>query len=166
MKSFTPLLVVTLLTVAAAPCAYAQEKSADSSAITAKLTQMENDWAKALRNKDHAAVENMVADDFAEFNSKGKHRTKSQLGDEIKNETDTLSSSENDKMDVHVYARNLATVCGTSTETGKDKGGKEFSHSYALGGYLDGAQWQMGVHRRSCRAVPGKEVKLWILTKK
>ena len=73
----------------------------------------------------------MVADDFSGFNSKGKHRTKSQLVDEIKNETNTLSSSVNDKMDVHVYAPNLATVCGTSTEKGKDKDGKEFTHSYA-----------------------------------
>jgi hypothetical protein len=24
---------------------------------------------------------------------------------------------------------------------------------------LDGAQWQMGVYRRGCHAVPGKEVK-------
>jgi ketosteroid isomerase-like protein len=125
-----PLLVITLLAVPAAPCAHAQEKSADSSAITAKLKQMENDWAKALQNKDHAAVGNMVANDFAGFNSKGKHRTKSQLVDEIKNETDTLSSSENDSMDVHVYAPNLATVCGTSTEKGR-RDGKAFTHSYA-----------------------------------
>jgi ketosteroid isomerase-like protein len=130
MKLFTPLLAITLLAVAAAPCAHAQE-SADSSAITAKLKQMEDDWAKALQNKDHAAVGNMVADDFAGFNSKGKQRSKAQLVDEIKNETSTLSSSENDKMDVHVYAPNLATVCGTSTEKGKDKDGKAFTHSYA-----------------------------------
>ena len=131
MKLFTPLLVITFLTFAVAPRAHAQEKSADSSAITAKLKQMEDAWAKALLNKDHAAVRNMVADDFAGFNSKGKHRTKSQLVDEIKNETNTLSSSVNDKMDVQVYAPNLATVCGTSSEKGKDKDGKEFSRSYA-----------------------------------
>jgi ketosteroid isomerase-like protein len=129
MKLFTPLLV--LLAVAAAPCAYAQEKAADSSAITTKLKQMEDAWEKALVNKDHAAVGNMVAEDFAGFNSKGKHRTKSQLVDEIKNETDTVSSAVNDKMDVHVYAPNLATVVGTSTEKGKDKDGKEFTHSFA-----------------------------------
>ena len=129
MKLFTPLLV--LLAVAAAPCAHAQEKSADSSAITAKLKQMEDAWEKALVNKDHAAVGNMVAEDYAGFSSKGKHQTKSQLVDEIKNETDTVSSAVNDKMDVHVYAPNLATVVGTSTEKGKDKDGKEFTRSFA-----------------------------------
>jgi ketosteroid isomerase-like protein len=131
MKLFTPLLAITLLAFAVAPCARAQEKSADSSASEAKLKQMEDAWEKALLNKDHAAVGEMVADDFAGFNSKGKHRTKSQLLDEIKNETDILSSAVNDKMDVHVYASNVATVCGTSTEKGKDKDGKEFKRSYA-----------------------------------
>jgi ketosteroid isomerase-like protein len=131
MKLLTPVLIITLFAFAVAPCAQAQEKSADSSAIKTKLKEMEDAWAKALQNKDHAAVGNMVAHDFAGFSSKGKHLTKSQLVDEIKNETDTLSSSVNDKMDVHVYAPNLATVCGTSTEKGKDKDGKAFTHQYA-----------------------------------
>jgi ketosteroid isomerase-like protein len=130
MKLFTPLLVITLLGLAAAPCAHAQESSADSSAIKAKLKEMEDAWVKALINKDHAAVGNMVADDFAGYNSKGKHRTKSQLVDEIKNETNTLSSATNDNMDVHVYGPNLATVTGTTTEKGKDKDGKQFTRSY------------------------------------
>ena len=131
MKLFTPLLAITLLAFAVAPCAHAQEKSADSSAIKAKLKEMEDAWEKALVNKDHAAVANMVADDFAGFDTKGKHRTKSRIIDQIKNETDTLSSSVNDNMDVQVYAPNLATVSGTSTEKGKDKDGKEFTRSYA-----------------------------------
>jgi ketosteroid isomerase-like protein len=136
MKLFTPLLAITLLAFAVAPCAHAQvnpasEKSADSSAIKAKLKQMEDAWVKALLNKDHRAVGNMVAEDFAGMSSKGKHQTKSQLVDDIKNETDTLSSAVNDSLDVHVYAPNLATVCGITMEKGKDKDGKEFSRSYA-----------------------------------
>ena len=131
MKLFTPVLVSTLLALCIAPCAHAQEKSADSSATTAKLKEMEDAWEKAVVNKDHAAVANMLADDFAGFNSKGKHQTKSQRVDEMKNETDTLSSAVNKNMDVHVYAPNVATVYGTSTEKGKDKNGKEFTRTYA-----------------------------------
>jgi ketosteroid isomerase-like protein len=130
MKLFTPLLVITLLGLAAAPCAHAQENSADSSAVKAKLKEMEDAWVKALVNKDQAAVENMIADDFAGFNPEGKHATKSQLLAEIKNEPNTLSSSANENMDVHVYGPNLATVSGTTTEKGKDKDGKQFSRSY------------------------------------
>ncbi len=131
MKLFTPLLAVTLLAFAVAPSAHAQEKSADSSAIKGKLKQMEDAWEKALLTKDYAAIGNMVADDFAGYSSEGKYLNKSKLLDEIKNETNTLSSAVNDNADVHVYAPNLATVCGTSTEKGKDKDGKEFTRRYA-----------------------------------
>jgi ketosteroid isomerase-like protein len=130
MKLFTPVLVITLLGLAAAPCAHAQGSAVDSSAVEAKLKGMEDAWVKALVNKDSATVGNMVADDFAGFNPDGKHVGKSQLLDEMKNESNTLSSATNDNMDVHVYGPSLATVCGTTTEKGKDKDGKEFTRSY------------------------------------
>ncbi len=130
MKSFSSLLVITLLGLAIAPCVHAQENAADSSAVQATLKQMEDAWVKALVSKDSAAVGNMIADDFAGFNPEGKNVTKSQMLDEMKNEPNTLSSATNDNMDVHVYGPNLATVCGTTTEKGKDKDGKQFTHSY------------------------------------
>ena len=129
MKLFTPLLVIALL--AFAPCAHAQESSADSSASKAKLKEMEDDWVKALVKKDQVAVGNLLADDFAGFNPEGKHVGKSQLLDEAKNEPNTLSSAVNENMDVHVYGPNLATVRGITTEKGKDKDGKQFTRSYA-----------------------------------
>jgi ketosteroid isomerase-like protein len=130
MKLFTPLLASTLLAFAIAPCAHAQENAADSSAVQANLKQMEDAWVKALVNKDQAAVGNMIADDFAGFNPEGKHVTKSQLLDEMKKESNTLSSATNENLDVHVYGPTLATVCGTTTEKGKDKNGKQFTRSY------------------------------------
>ena len=130
MKLFTPLLVITLLGLAAAPCARSQENAADSNAVQAKLKEMEDAWVKALVAKDQTAVGNVIADDFVGFNPDGKHVTKSQLLDEMKSEPDTLSSATNDNMDVHVYGPNLATICGTTTEKGKDKDGKQFTHSY------------------------------------
>jgi ketosteroid isomerase-like protein len=130
MKLFKPLLVSTLLALAAAPCAHAQENAADSSAVQANLKQMEDAWVKALVSKDQAAVGNVVADDFAGFNPDGKNATKTELLDQMKNEPNTLSSATNNNMDVHVYGPNLATVIGTTTEKGKDKHGKEFTRSY------------------------------------
>ena len=134
MKSFTPLLVITLLGLATVPRGHAQENAADSTALQAKLKGMEDAWVKALVNKDQAAVGNMIADDFAGFNPEGKHATKSQLLDEMKNEPNILSSATNDNIDVHVYGPNLATVSGTTTEKGKDKHGKQFTRSY---GWVD-----------------------------
>ncbi len=130
MKLFTPLLASTLLAFAIAPCAHAQENAANSDAVQANLKQMEDAWVKALVNKDQAAVGNMIADDFAGFNPEGKHVTKSELLDEMKKESNTLSSATNENLDVHVYGPNLATVSGTTTEKGKDKNGKQFTHTY------------------------------------
>ena len=129
-RSLRPFLAIILLALTAAPCIRAQ----DNSAIETNLKQMEDAWAKALKDKDQAAVENMVADDYAGINSKGEHQNKRQLLDEIKSSKDTLTASTNDSIQVHVYGPSLATVVGTSTEKGKDRDGKQFSHSF---GWVD-----------------------------
>jgi ketosteroid isomerase-like protein len=129
-RSLKPFLAIILFALGAAPCIRAQ----DNSAIETNLKQMEDAWAKALKDKDQAAVGNMVADDYAGINSKGEHQNKTQLLDEIKSSADTLSASTNDSMQVHVYGPSLATVVGTSTEKGKGKDGKQFSHSF---GWVD-----------------------------
>ena len=126
------LLAISLVAFVVAPCARAQDTSAD--ATKTKLKQMEETWAKAFLTNDSTAVGDMVADDYAGVNSKGQHQNKTQLLDEMKASTDKLSQSTNDNMDVHVYAPNVATVCGNSTEKGKDKNGKAFSRSF---GWVD-----------------------------
>ena len=128
-KSLRPFLAIIILALAAA-----RVHAQDNSAIETNLKQMEDAWSKALKDKDQAAVGNMVADDYAGINSKGEHQNKTQLLDEIKSSTDTLSASTNDSMQVHVYGPSLATVVGTSTEKGKDKNGKQFSRSF---GWVD-----------------------------
>ena len=133
MKSFNLLAAAAAaVSFAVAPCAFAQGGSADNAAIETKLKQMEEDWGKAFMEKDHgaAAVAPMIAEDFAGFSSKGEKRDKSQLLDQMRKETDTATSSTNDSMDVHVYAPNLATVVGTSTDKGKEKNGKSYRRSY------------------------------------
>jgi hypothetical protein len=136
MKLLTPLLAIAVVAFAAAPFARAQDTSADADAVKTKLKQNEDSWAKAFMDKDHgvAGIGPLVADDFAGVNSKGKKQDKSQLLDELKKDTDTRTVSTNDSMEVHVYAPNLATVVGTSTEKGTDKNGKKFSRTY---GWVD-----------------------------
>ena len=106
----------------------------DNSAIEAKLKQMENAWDRAWETKDTASLRNMLADDYAGMNSKGERQNKSQLLNELKTMTDTVSSSVNDSLDVHVYSPNLAMVVGTSTEKGMDKDRKAFTRSF---GWVD-----------------------------
>jgi ketosteroid isomerase-like protein len=131
MKRLSSLLLCTLLAFAVAPRARAKDNPADSHAIKSKLTSMENDWEKALVAKDNAALANMLADDFYGINSKGKRANKSDTVDQLKTDTDTVSSATNKGMAVHIYAPNLASVTGMSIEKGKDKKGMAFSRTYA-----------------------------------
>ena len=145
MKLTTATLVAFAgLSLCAAPIAFAQ--AADTGAIETKLKGMEDSWAKAQLEKDHgaSAVSAMLASDYAGVGSKGEMRDKAGQLDHMKSDTDTYTDSKNDTMKVHVYAPNLATVCGTSTEKGKDKDGKEFSRSFAwVDTWMDrGGNWQ------------------------
>jgi hypothetical protein len=147
MKLITAALVAFAgLSLCAAPIAFAQTTTADTGAIETKLKSMEDSWAAAQLQKDHgvSVVGGMLASDYAGVSSKGELRNKSEQLEHMKSDTDTYTDSKNDSMKVHVYAPNLATVCGTSTEKGKDKGGKEFSRSYAwVDTWMDrGGQWQ------------------------
>jgi hypothetical protein len=53
-------------------------------------------------------------------------------------------------MEVHAYGDNVATVCGTSTEAGKDKDGKAFTHHY---GWVD--TWMQRNGKWECIAEAG-----------
>jgi ketosteroid isomerase-like protein len=130
MKLFTHFLAITLIAFASSRGILAE----DNSAIEAKLKQMENAWDRAWETKDTASLRNMLADDYAGMNSKGERQNKSQLLNELKTMTDTVSSSVNDSLDVHVYSPNLAMVVGTSTEKGMDKDRKAFTRSF---GWVD-----------------------------
>lgn len=130
MKSITATIVaITALSLMAAPLALA----ADNSAVETKIKEMENAWAAAQMQPDHgaSAVDAMLAVDYAGVGAKGEMRNKTAQIAHMKADTDTYTSATNDKMDVHVYSPDVATVCGASTEKGKDKDGKEFSRSYA-----------------------------------
>ncbi len=112
---------------------FATVHAADNSAVETKLKGMEDAWAASETQKDHGAsiVEAMLAADYAGVGGKGEIRTKASQLEHMRSDTDTYSSAKNDKMDVHVYGPNLATVVGTSTEKGTDKDGKAFTRSYA-----------------------------------
>ena len=104
-----------------------------TSATETKLKSMEDSWAGAQLQEDRgvSAVGGMLASEYTGVSSKGEIRNKAEHLEHMRTDTDTYTDSKNDSMKVHVFAPNLATVCGTSTEKGKDKDGKEFSRSYA-----------------------------------
>jgi Domain of unknown function (DUF4440) len=130
MKSITArILAITVLSLCAAPFARAQA----ASGVEATLKSMEDSWAAAQLQKDHGAsvVDGLLAADFFGVDLKGKIRNKAETLEHMRSETDSYTYSKNDSMDVHLYGPSIATVVGTSTEKGKDKGGKKFSRSFA-----------------------------------
>src|SRR5439155_27130465 len=112
MKLLTPFLAITLITFAPGPCTRAE----DNSAIETKLKQMENAWDKAWQTKDTAALGNMLADDYDGMSSRGERQSKSLLLNEMKNMTDSVTSSVNDSLDVHVYCPYIAMMICSSNE--------------------------------------------------
>jgi hypothetical protein len=143
MKSITSrILAIAALSLCAAPFVRTQA----ASGVEAKLKAMEDSWAAAQLQKDHGAsvVDGLLSADYFGVDSKGKIRNKAETLEHMRSDTDTYTYTKNDSMDVHLYGSNVATVCGTSTEKGKDKDGKEFSRSY---GWADtwmerNGQWQ------------------------
>jgi Domain of unknown function (DUF4440) len=130
MKSITArLLIITVLSLCATPFARAQA----ASGVEEKLKSMEDSWAAAQLQKDHGAsvVDGLLSADFFGVDVKGKIRNKAETLERMRSDTDTYTYTKNDSMDVHLYGPNIATVCGTSTEKGKDKNGKKFSRSFA-----------------------------------
>ncbi len=124
-----PILAITLLSLCATPLARAQA----ASGVEAKLKSMEDSWAAAQLQKDHGAsvVDGLLAADFFGVDPKGKIRNKAETLERMRSDTDTYTYTKNDSMDVHLNGSNIATVCGVSTEKGKNKDGKEFSRSFA-----------------------------------
>jgi hypothetical protein len=132
MKLSTATLVaISGLSLCVAPLVIAQ--GSGNSAIETKLKSMEDTWAASQLHKDHgaSAVAPMLATDFSGVFTHGQIRNKTNQLEHMRSDTDTYSYSKNDKMHVHVYGPNIATVVGSSTEKGKDKNGKDFSRSFA-----------------------------------
>lgn len=132
MKIFVISLVIALAVLAPGSSIFAQTGAADSETVKTKLKQMEDAWVKAQLEKDHgvAVISSMLADDFAGYSSKGEMVNKSKLLDTYKETADNLTRSSNDEMQVHIYDKDLASVTGTSSETGTDKAGQSFNRSY------------------------------------
>ena len=91
------------------------------------VMQMERDWTKAGLDKDAAALDRIVADDWTAIDFQGKAETKAQALADLKSGSSTLQTVELGEMKVRVFG-NTAVVTGSDTEKstykGKDSSGK------------------------------------------
>jgi ketosteroid isomerase-like protein len=98
--------------------------------VTARIKELESRWEASLLNKDSAAIEKVVADDFVGTSSSGKTGDKATLLAEAKRDTNTYTSATSSDMTVRMYGPSVAVVTGIAKETGKTKAGKTFTHTY------------------------------------
>lgn len=104
--------------------------SADQAAITTLLTEMENKWEASVASHSVPIVDALVADDYVSVSSTGKVLNKTELLDQLKQDTNTYDSAAVEQISVRVVRADFAIVTGLTREKGKPKEGKTFNRSF------------------------------------
>ena len=121
----TSLICAILLTLVFSALVVGQEttksKGAQAGGVEQQLKQMEDDWQKATRTKDAAALKRMIAEDWVATDDKGKALNREQYISQTTANPDVIQSNENFDMQVRVYG-NTAVVTGGLTERGTRNG--------------------------------------------
>lgn len=122
MKQILPVCLL----LAAATALLGQAPSGQNS-VEQTLIQMERDWSQADTQKDAAALDRILAEDWIGIDFEGTVLTKAQALKGINSDSASLESTVLGDMKVRVYG-NAAIVTGTDTEKGeyhgKDSSGK------------------------------------------
>ncbi len=101
----------------------------NKSALELTLIKMESSWNVSILDKDHGVkvVDNILADDFSGFNSKGVKEGKAEVLSSLKNIKGKISSVVNGAMIVTFYGDNVASVVGSHVTKGTDEAGKDYT---------------------------------------
>jgi len=115
------------------PTSTAAAAPAKKTSVEATLKELENKWEAAIAAHDASFLQSAVASDFVGIYSNGKFINKSGLiAAEIKSDTNTYTSTKNEKLNVRVFKPNVAVVTGNAREKGTAKDGKAFDRTYAF----------------------------------
>jgi ketosteroid isomerase-like protein len=85
------------------------------------LKQLEDDWQKATRTKDTAALKRIIAEDWVATDDRGRLLDREQYLSQTTSNPDVVQSNENTDMKVRIYG-NTAVVTGGLTEKGTRNG--------------------------------------------
>ena len=89
--------------------------------VEQQLKQMEDDWQKAIKNKEAATLRRIIAEDWVGTDDKGKVSNREQAISQLTANPDVIESNENFDMQVRVYG-NTAVVIGGARERGTRNG--------------------------------------------
>lgn len=98
-----------------------KSKAPQAGGVEQQLKQMEDDWAKAIKDKEAATLRRVIAEDWVGTDDKGKVSNREQAISQITANPDVIESNENFDMQVRVYG-NTAVVIGGARERGTRNG--------------------------------------------
>jgi ketosteroid isomerase-like protein len=119
-----PTLICALLLALVFPAlVVGQPKSKESQGggLEQQLKQMEDDWQKAIKNKEAATLKRIIAEDWVGTDDKGKVLNREPYLSQTTSNPDAIESTENFDMQVRVYG-DTAVVTGGSREKGTRNG--------------------------------------------
>jgi ketosteroid isomerase-like protein len=119
----TTLICALLFALVFPALVVGQPKSKESQAggLEQQLKQMEDDWQKALKNKEAATLKRIIAEDWFATDDKGKVLHREPYISQTTSNPDAIESTENFDMQVRVYG-DTAVVTGGSKEKGTRNG--------------------------------------------
>src|SRR5712691_3254830 len=105
-----------------------KSKGPQAGGVEQQLKQMEDDWLKAIKNKEAAALRRIIAEDWVATDEKGKILNREPYISQMTSNPDVIESNESFDMQVRVYG-NTAVVTGGSREKGT-RNGTAYTDSY------------------------------------
>ena len=119
------LICALLLTLAFSALVVGQgttkSKGPQAGGVEQQLKQMEDDWQKAIKNKEATTLKSIIAEDWVGTDDKGKLLNKEPYISQTTSNPDAIESTENFDMQVRVYG-DTAVVTGGSREKGTRSG--------------------------------------------
>ncbi len=98
-----------------------KSKAPQAGGVEQQLKQTEDDWAKAIKDKEAATLRRIIAEDWVGTDDKGKVSNREQAISQLTANPDVIESNENFDMQVRVYG-NTAVVIGGARERGTRNG--------------------------------------------
>ncbi|MFZ1676767.1 MAG: nuclear transport factor 2 family protein [Saprospiraceae bacterium] len=120
------ILLLFALTVSIHTLTFGQQQKANISDSTL-IIQFENDWAKALMNRDETIFNKMLAADFF-YTENEKLYTRVEVIQSVMSVSDTIESAYNEDMQVHIKDK-TAIVTGWLFVNGRSNTGS-FKRKY------------------------------------
>ena len=135
------ILLLFALTVSISAIAFGQQQSRNSIDSTL-IIRLENDWAKALINRDETVFNKLLATDFF-YTENEKLYSRNEVIQSAMSVSDTVSNAYNEDMQVHIKDK-TAIVTGWLFVNGKGSDGK-FNRKYKFTDiwYKKNGIWQL-----------------------